>query len=134
MLGDPIGVNCDEFGSAPLGKRKAVLPGVLGFEHLVDSFCIGLVANVSRRLGDVLVVAYPESASESRFSLSVCGLVDVLVEFNAEKKSGAGIVVAVGYGSGTSGIELHSSIRSVPPRGCCCARPITREKQKLYLS
>ena len=116
-------------------KQKAVLPGVLGFEHLVDPFSIGLVANVARRQGGVLGVANQESPRESRFSLSVCGLVDVFVEFSTDRKSGAGIVVAFGYGSGTSGIELNSSIRSAseispnpscqPPRGCCWARPIT---------
>ena len=44
--------------------------------------------------------------------MSVCGLIDVLVEVNADRKSGAGIVVAVGYGSGTSGIDLNRSISS----------------------
>ena len=123
-LGDPVCVNSDEFWRAPWGRRKAVLPGVLGFEHLVDPFSIGRVANVARRQGDVIVDANPESPRESRFSLSVCGLVDVFVEFNAEWKSGAGIVVAVGYGSGTSGIELNSSISSaseIRPNPSCHA-------------
>ena len=111
-LGDPVCVNSDEFWRASLGTRKAVLPRVFGFEHLLDPFSIGRVVNMARRQGDVLVVANPESPRESRFSLILCGLVDVLVEFNAERKSGAGIVVAVGYGSGTSGIELNSSIIS----------------------
>ena len=56
--------------------------------------------------------------------MSVCGLVDVLIEFNAERKSGAGIVFAVGYGSGTCGIELNSSISSaavISPNPCCHA-------------
>ena len=121
-LGDPVSVNSDEFWRAPCGRRKAVLPGVLGFEHLVDPFSIGRVAKVARRQGDVLVGADPEAPRESRFSLNVCGLVDVFVEFNTERKSGAGIVVVVGYGSGTSGIELNSSISSaseIPPNPSC---------------
>ena len=100
------------------GEREGRAPWRDGFEHLVDPFSIGLVANVARRQGDVLVSVDPESPRESRFSLSVCGLVDVFVEFKAEMKSGAGIVVAVGYGSGTSGIELSSSISwaaEIPP-------------------
>ena len=87
-LGDPVSVNSDEFWRAPWGRGKAVLPGVLGFEHFVEPFSIGLVANVARWQGDVLVGANPESPRESRFSLSVWGLVDVIVEFNAHKKSG----------------------------------------------
>ena len=78
-LGDPVCVNTDEFWRAPWGRRKAVLPGVLGFEHLVDPFSIRLVANVARWQGDVLVVANPESPRESGCSLSVCCLVDVFV-------------------------------------------------------
>ena len=46
-LGEPVCVNSDELGMASLGKRKAVLPGVLGFEHLVDPFSIGRVVNVA---------------------------------------------------------------------------------------
>ena len=89
-----------------------MLPAVFGFEHLVDRFSIGLVANMARRQGDVLLVANPESPRESRFRLCVRGLVDVFVEFIADRKCGAGIVVSIGYGSGTSGIELNSSISS----------------------
>ena len=93
-----------------------MLPGVVGFEHLVDPFSIGRVVNVAKSQGTVLLVANPESPRESVFSLSVCGLVDVFVEFNVERKSGAGIVVAFGYGSGTSGIEFNSSISSAAVR------------------
>ena len=64
-LGDPVCVNSDEFWRAPCGKGKAVLLGVLGFEHLVDPFTNGLVANVARRQGDVLVGADPETPRES---------------------------------------------------------------------
>ena len=123
-LGDPVCVKSDEFWRAPCGRGKAVLPGVLGFEHLVDPFSIGRVANVASRQGDVLVVANPESPRESRFSLSVCGLVDVFVEFNTDRNSGAGIVDVAGYGSGTSGSELNSSISSaseIPPNPSCHA-------------
>ena len=123
-LGDPVCVNSDEFWRAPCGRRKAVLPGVFGFEHLVDPFSIGLVANMARRQGDVLVVPDPESPLESRFSLRVCGLDDVVVEFKTDMKSGAGIVVVVGYRSGTSGSELNSSISSaseIPPNPSCHA-------------
>ena len=79
---------------------------------------------VAKRQGDVLVVADPESTRESRFSLSVCAVVDVLVEFNTDRKSEAVIVVAFGYGSGTSGCELNSSISSaseIPPNASCHA-------------
>ena len=82
-LGDPVGVNLDEFCRAPCGKRKAELPGVLGFVHLLEPFSIGFVANVAMRQGDVVVVANPKSPSYSRCSLSVSSLVDVLGEINA---------------------------------------------------
>ena len=64
-----------------------MLPGVFGFEHLVDPLSIALLSNVARLQGDLLFVANPESPRESWFSLSVSGLIDLLVEFNAERKS-----------------------------------------------
>ena len=56
--------------------------------------------------------------NESMFSLSVCGLFEIVIEFDAEWESTAGIVVAIGYGSRTSVIAFSSSIRSaseIPP-------------------
>ena len=47
-LVDPVCVNSDEIWRAPCGRGKAVLPGVLGFEHLVEPFSIGRVVNVAR--------------------------------------------------------------------------------------
>ena len=79
-----------------------MLPGVLGFEHLVDPFSIGLVANVARWQGVVLIVANPESSRESRFSLSVCGRDVILVELNAEWESWAGKFIPVGYWGGSA--------------------------------
>ena len=63
-----------------------MLPSVLGFGHLVDPFSIGRGVNVARWQEDVLLVANPESPRESRFSLSICGLVEALGEFNADRK------------------------------------------------
>ena len=119
-----MGVNRDEFGRPTWRTGKAVLLGALGFEHLVDPCSMGRLVNVASRYGDVLVVANPESPREYRFSLSVCGLVDILIEFDTEWESGAGIVVAIGYGSGTSGIVFSSSISSaseIPPNLSCLA-------------
>ena len=72
-LGDAVGVDCDEFGRGPCGSGKAVLC----CKHLEDSFCIGRVTNLASRYGDVLLVANPESARESGFSLSGGALVDI---------------------------------------------------------
>ena len=94
-LGDAILGNCDEFGRAAWRSGKAVFPGELGSKHLVDSFCIGRVGKGASRYVDVFVVTNPESARESGFRLSVCGLVDILAEVNPEWDSWAGVGIEV---------------------------------------
>ena len=42
-LGVSFGVNRDERGSGPCGRRQAVIPGVLGLKHLLVPFCVGRV-------------------------------------------------------------------------------------------
>ena len=49
MLGEPILGNSNEFAMAPWGREKAVVAGVLGFKHLVNSLCVGRVGKGARR-------------------------------------------------------------------------------------
>ena len=48
-LGDPVGVNREEFGRAAWRSGQTVLVSALGCKHLVYSFCIGRVVNVASR-------------------------------------------------------------------------------------
>ena len=70
-LGDAEAVNPDEPWRGPRSRGKAVLTGVLGLNTLVNPFRIGGLANVATRYRDVLILANPESAMQSGFSLSV---------------------------------------------------------------
>ena len=113
-----------------------MLHGVLCLKLRIYSVCVRRVVKVARWYGDVLVVPNPEPLRESRSSLSVCCLADILVEVSAEWESWAGIFIAAGNWGGSAGSDSRSpSTRlpkyprippAMPPRGACCARPITK--------
>ncbi len=73
-----------------------MLVGAIGCKHLLDSFCVGRVVNMASEYLDLLLVTNPDSAGESVFNLSICGLVDIFFEVNPECESWAGIGIVVG--------------------------------------